>query len=123
MTVAILDAVRHWGAACVAALAKQVQQWTRPLTRTLVGGTLVDVATPKPALMAENALLRQQLIVLRCQIKRPTCTLGDRVRLVLLARLAHTWQTALLIVQPQTLLPWHRQSFRLFWRTRSAAGR
>jgi putative transposase len=38
----------------------------------------------------ENALLRQQLIVLRRQVKRPALAPGDRVRLVLLARLART---------------------------------
>jgi putative transposase len=119
MTTAIRDMLKRQ----VTAVSRQVQQWTRPVTQTLVGGTIADVAKTKRALLAENALLRQQLIVLRRQLKRPTLTPGDRVRLVLLARLAHTWQAALLIVQPQTLLHWHRQGYRLFWRTRSGAAR
>ena len=34
--------------------------------------------------------------------------------LVLLARLVRTWQQALFIVQPDTLLRWHRELFRLY---------
>ena len=72
--------------------------------------------------MAENALLRQQLIVLRRHVKRPTFTKTDRLLLVLLARAVRTWKHALLIVQPATLLRWHRQGFRLFWKYKSRAG-
>ena len=60
-------------------------------------------------------------MALRRQVKRPALTPADRLRLVLLARLARGWRTALLIVQPATLLRWHRQGFRLAWRARSAA--
>src|SRR5947208_8025353 len=41
--------------------------------------------------------------------------------LVLLARLVRTWKQALLIVQPDTLLRWHRELFRLVWKRRSKA--
>jgi hypothetical protein len=58
-----------------------------------------------PYLIAlRNALLRQQLIILHRQVKRPTCSKADRTLLVLLARLVRTWEQALLIVQPDTLL-------------------
>jgi len=70
-------------------------------------------------LIAENALLRQQLIVLARAEKRPRLTRTDRALLVLLAGLVRTWRQALLIVRPDTLLRWHRQGFRLFWRWRS----
>jgi hypothetical protein len=43
-------------------------------------------------------MLRQQLIFLRRQVKRPKLTYGDRIRLVLLARFARYWQYALHIV-------------------------
>ena len=39
--------------------------------------------------------------------------------LVLLARLSPTWQNATLLVQPATILRWHRQAFQLFWRRKS----
>jgi putative transposase len=41
--------------------------------------------------------------------------------LVLLARPVRTWQQALFIVQPDTLLHWHRELFRLFWKRKSKA--
>ena len=84
-------------------------------------GTLADLARGKSELVAENALLRQQLIILRRQIKRPRYTNTDRVLLVLLARAVRAWRQALLIVQPETLLKWHRQGFRLFWKHKSKA--
>ena len=43
----------------------------------------------------------------------------DRLWLVLLASRARRWKEALLIVKPDTLLRWHRQGFRLFWRFKS----
>jgi hypothetical protein len=54
--------------------------------------------------MTENALLRQQLIILKRQVKRPACTKTDRVFLVLLARVVRTWKQALFLVQPDTRL-------------------
>ena len=48
-------------------------------------------------------------------------TRTDRVLLVLLARLVRTWKQALIIVQPDTLLRWHRELFRLYWKRRSKA--
>jgi putative transposase len=80
-----------------------------------------DLGRSKSELVAENALLRQQLIILKRQVERPACPKTDRVLLVLLARLVQTWQQALLIVQPETLLRWHRELFRLYWKRRSKA--
>ncbi|HEV2662008.1 MAG TPA: hypothetical protein VGU68_15470 [Ktedonobacteraceae bacterium] len=71
--------------------------------------------------MAENALLRQQLIILRRHTKRPVYAKTDRMLLVLLARMVHAWKKVLFIVQPETLLRWHRQGFRLFWKYKSRA--
>src|SRR2546421_3285162 len=96
-------------------------QWTNPLTSSLPLSTLTDLGRSKSQLIAENALLRQQLIVLRRQVKRPPITRTDRILLVLLARLVQTWQQALLIVQPDTLLRWHRELFRLVWKHKSKA--
>jgi putative transposase len=64
-------------------------------------------------------LLRQQLIILRRQVKRPQLTQVDRIRLVLLARCTQFWQQALHIVQPNTLLRWHRDLFHFYWRRKS----
>jgi putative transposase len=41
--------------------------------------------------------------------------------LVLLASMVRTWKQALVIVQPATLLRWHRQGFKLYWKYQSRA--
>ncbi len=84
-------------------------------------GTVTDFARSKSELVAENALLRQQLIILHRQVKRPTYAKTDRLILVLLARVSRAWKQALFIVKPETLLRWHRQGFRLFWKYKSRA--
>lgn len=78
---------------------------------------------PRRVLAAENALLRQQLIVLRRQVRRPKLKPGDRLALVFFASLTNTWRGALLLVQPDTLLRWHRAGFRRLWRWKTAAKR
>jgi hypothetical protein len=52
------------------ALAGLIKRWTTPRTETLVGGAINDVTKTKPKLIAENALLRQQLIVLNRHLLR-----------------------------------------------------
>src|SRR5260370_6304437 len=95
--------------------------WTKPDSTSVLLLTLTDLTRSKSELVAENALLRQQLILLRRQVKRPVCTKTDRMLLVLLARMVRTWKQALFIVQPETLLRWHRQGFKLFWKYKSRA--
>jgi putative transposase len=82
---------------------------------------IADLAKGKSELLVENALLRQQLIILRRQVTRPACKKTDRFLLVLLAKILRTWKQTLLIVQPETLLRWHRELFRLFWKHKSKA--
>src|ERR1041385_6413926 len=53
--------------------------------------------------------------------KRPLPTPCDRVLLVLLASKVRAWQQALVIVQPETLVRWHRDLFRWIWRRKSKA--
>lgn len=92
---------------------------TQPERHSPLLDTAADLARSKAELVAENALLRQQLIVLRRQVKKPTFTPTDRLWLVLLASRVRHWKDALLILQPETLLRWHRQGFRLFWKFKS----
>jgi hypothetical protein len=89
---------------CLQSLHHRYVTWTKPDTTSLLLGTLTDQARSKSELVAENALLRQQLIILRRQVKRPACTKTDRMLLVLLARMVRTWKQALFIVQPETRL-------------------
>ena len=95
--------------------------WTKPLTSSLPLETLADLGRSKSELVAVNALLRQQLIILKRQVKRPACTKADRVLLVFLARMVRAWRQALFLVQPETLLRWHREAFRLWWKRKSKA--
>jgi putative transposase len=101
------------------AVHRRLRAWTRPAAGPRAGSAVGDLARTKAALVAENAFLRQQLVVLARQVKRPALTPADRLRLVLLARLVRGWHAALLIVQPETLLRWHRQGVRLVWRAKS----
>ena len=89
---------------CLHALSSRLIHWTKPLGTSLPLATLTDLGRSKSELIAENALLRQQLIVLKRQVKRPTFRRTARILLVLLARLVRTWRQALVIVQPDTLL-------------------
>src|SRR5438034_3205485 len=104
---------------CLHVLSSRFARWTKPLRTSLPLGTLTDLGRSKSELIAENALLRQQLIILKRQVKRPACAKTDRLLLILLARLVRTWQQALVIVQPDTLLRWHRELFRLHWKHKS----
>jgi putative transposase len=99
----------------------RILAWTKPACSGQALGTIADLVRSKSELMAENALLRQQLIVLRRSVKRPTLTRTDRVLLVLLASRVRAWRQALLIIKPDTLLRWYREGFRLFWRHKSKA--
>ena len=96
-------------------------RWTKPLTSSLLLGSLADLSRSKSQLIAENALLRKPLIILSRQVKRPVYRKADRVLLVLLARVVQTWKHALIVIQPDTLLRWHRELFRLVWKRRSKA--
>jgi len=84
------------------ALQKRFLCWIKSPATSLLLGTLADLTREKSELMAENALLRQQLIILRRQVKRPVCRKTDRFLLVLLARMVRTWKQALFLVQPET---------------------
>jgi len=117
----IATAIRLRAQAALRAVRRRLLAWTKPATGPCLGSTVGDLTRTKAALVAENAFLRHQLVVLGRQGKRPVLTPADRLRLVLLARLVRGWRAALLIVQPDTLLRWHRQGFRLVWRARSAA--
>jgi len=102
-------------------LRRQLSAAILPVAAPVAVGAVADLARSRPAPVAENALLRHQLAILRRGVKRARCTPADRALLVLLASRVRTWRSALLIVQPDTLLRWHRQLFRGYWRRKSRA--
>jgi putative transposase len=75
------------------------------------------------SLTAENLFLRKQLAFYReHEVKPHRLTDPARISLVLWSRL-FKWREALMIVEPETLIRWHRQGFKLFWRWKSKPGR
>jgi hypothetical protein len=55
-----------------------LKTWMKPATDSLIGGTAADLVKSKPELIAENAFLRQQVIVLKRQVKQPKLSPRDR---------------------------------------------
>src|SRR5438552_4460194 len=85
-----------------------------------VVGLAADVVRRRTGLVAENALLRQQLIVAQRKIAgRVRWAPWQRFTMGLAARLAPAWRDAPLLVQPATILRWHQAGCRAFWRRRS----
>jgi putative transposase len=82
---------------------------------------------PRLALQAEILALRHQLLVLQRSRRGHKLRLGsaDRALWVCLSRLWTEWRSALIIVKPETVIGWHRQGFRLYWKwkSRRPAGR
>jgi putative transposase len=76
----------------------------------------------RAALQVEVLALRHQLGVLHRSVKRPRLTAADRLFWAWLSALWSDWRTALVIVQPETVIAWHRKSFRLFWTWRVRSG-
>jgi hypothetical protein len=74
----------------------------------------------KSTLEAENAVLRHQLIVLRRTVRsRAQPTNNDRWFLVRMYRWFPSILKVVTIVQPETLVRWHRAGLRLYWRWKS----
>jgi transposase InsO family protein len=73
------------------------------------------------ALQAEVFALRHQLLVLERQLagRRVQLRSSDRLLWAWLSKLWPGWRQALVLVQPETVLRWHRQGFRLYWRWKS----
>jgi len=118
---AVLRIVISHLAITVANLAAGVMRALRNACRpsTVTGGLIADLTRSRGEPLAENAFLRQQLIVASRSAKRPSFRSHERGLLVLLARLIPGWSHALLLIKPETVLRWHREWFRLFWRRKS----
>jgi putative transposase len=102
----------------------------QPRRRTLIQTTLrvaydfvslLSLAVRSHAqLAAENLFLRKQLaLYLERQVTPRRPDDATRITLVVLSRLLE-WRQLLTIVKPDTLIRWHRQGFRLFWRWKSS---
>ena len=63
--------------------------------------------------------LRQQLVVLQRRQPRPRLLRADRRFWFLARQWFSGWRDVLLIVQAETVLRWHREGWRVYWRWRS----
>src|ERR1700688_2128085 len=87
---------------------------------------LVSPCRTRARLEAEIVLLRHQLSVLRQRVpSKPRLTVADRLLFVWLYRLFPSVLNTVTIIQPETVIRWHRMGFRLYWRwkSRSRGGR
>ena len=75
--------------------------------------------TNRSTIVAENLALRHQLGVLQRSVRRPRLRQRDRILWVWLLRLWGDWRSCLMIVRPETVIRWHRDGFRLYWRWKS----
>jgi hypothetical protein len=71
-------------------------------------------------LVLENLALRQQLQALRRTGARPRLGWPDRLFWIVLAKTWQRWRTALVLVQPDTVVRWHREWLRRRWTRRAA---
>jgi len=82
--------------------------------------SLRSLVRSRAALHLEILALRHQLQILeRSRRPRLRLTAVDRLFWVWLSRIWTGWRPALVLVQPATVVAWHRSGFRLFWTWRS----
>ena len=75
------------------------------------------------AVEAENLFLRRQLaLYIERGVRPQRIDAATRVSLAVLARL-FDWRSALVVVQPATMIRWHRAGWKLLWRVKSQRGR
>ena len=93
------------------------------MLRTLasIGHGIRALLRPQLHLAIENAALRQQLAVFKQARPRLRLSNSDRLCWVTLRRFWTRWTNALIVVKPETVTRWHRQSFKYFWRWKSRA--
>jgi putative transposase len=81
-----------------------------------------SLLVPRLVLVTENLALRQQLLVLHRSTNRPRLRHRDRLFWIALSQLWRNWRSILVIVKPETVITWHRQGFKCYWRWKSRAG-
>jgi len=99
-----MHALFHWLVQMIIQLVSPLEYTFLPLapsSRYSMGcSTIADLTRSKTDLIAENVLLRQPLIVLPRQVKKPTFSQSDRLWLILLAsRVKNGKETLLILIQ------------------------
>ena len=91
-----------------------MEKWLIIVLKTLISST-----RERRKLALENLALGQQLAVLKAKQTRPGLTKADRLFWLSLSRHSANWRQCLHLVQPATVIRWHRQGFSYYWRWKS----
>src|ERR1700688_1143142 len=92
-------------------------------TFVLLAGAILRLFHCRRRLLLENLALRQQLAVLKRIHPRPRLSAFDKFFWVLARRFWSGWKQTLIVVDPETVVRWHRSGFALYWRVISRARR
>jgi hypothetical protein len=69
----VISSLRHFIETILETIFEQIKHRVRPEYPSLLTGAVLDLTRSRSELVLENAFLRQQLIVLNCQVIRPAC--------------------------------------------------
>jgi hypothetical protein len=86
-----------------------------PRTLKLLFDLLVHSVRSRRDLLLENLALRQQLAVLKQRHPQPRFAAPGKLFWVMLQRFWPGWKRALILVQPETAVRWHRAGFKVYW--------
>jgi hypothetical protein len=90
----------------------------REVARTLLGAVR-DLVRSRAGLIEENALLRQQVIVLQRGKPHPRLKARDRFAIAAITKFFSATADAVTIVRPETVIGWHRSLWKVIWTRRS----
>ena len=85
----------------------------------LLAAFVVGSLKSQHQLVLENLALRQQVTMLRQSVRRPRVSMADRLFWILYSRYVNGWRNTLHALHPDTIVRWHRQGFRFYWRWKS----
>ena len=89
---------------------------------SIIGSLVWAFLGDRAEIAAEMVALRHQLTILQHSAKRPKLRKRDRIFWVWLSKLWSHWRSAIVIVKPETVVRWHRQGLRLYWRCKPRKG-
>jgi len=92
-------------------------------TFRLLLGTILCLFRARRSLLLENLAFRQQLAALKRRRPRPRLTVFDKLFWVFARKYWSGWKQALIVVNPETVVRWHRLGFAPYWRVISKARR
>jgi hypothetical protein len=85
----------------------------------LIAGFVHSLFRSRHQLIFENLALRQQVAMLRQSVKKPRPSVADKFFWIVFSRYVDGWRKILCSLHPDTVVRWHRQGFRFYWRWKS----